>query len=192
MSSDETAVMPAPAEDVPGKEPNTGRYVLLGSATLAIAALIVAAIFGIQWWVSSGNGNLSLAQNRDDVSKTTAQAVRAFIAVDYTNVDQYFQQQLAISDNDLAGQLKGNQQNYRQAIIDAKTKVTDVNVMDVGVEELNTHDGKANALAAVSYVVNRDGQQPAPKMQRLELQLTKVGDAWKLSSIGSVPTVAGS
>jgi len=192
MSSDETAVLPPPAEDLPEEGPNLGRYVLLGSATLAIAALIVAAIFGIQWWVSSGDDNLALAQDRDQVSKTTAQAVRSFIAVDYTNVDQYFQQQLDISDNDLQSQLKGNQQNYRQAIIDAKTKVTDVNVMDVGVEELNTHDGKANALAAVSYVVNRDGQQPAPKMQRLELQLTKVGADWKLSSIGSVPMVTGS
>lgn len=164
------------------------RYSLLGSAGLAAAALIVAAVFGVQWWVASGDDDVALAQARDDVVKAGTKAVNAFIDADYTQVDAYFQRQLDISDPSYQAQLKSSQAAVRQGLIDSKTKISDTRV-DIGVEELNEHDGKATFLAAVGYVVNQEGQQPVPKLERLEVGMTRVGQDWKVTGIGSVPAI---
>jgi Mce-associated membrane protein len=166
------------------------RYLVLGSAGLAAAGLIVATVFGIQWWMASGNDNVALAQAREQVVRAGGIAVTSFIEADYTNLDGYFQRQLDISDPTMQSEIKNTESTYRQALLDSKTKITDTSVLDIAVEELDNHDGKASFLAAVSYVVNQQGQQPAAKLQRLEVQLTRQGQAWKVSGIGSVPTVS--
>ncbi|KAA9162995.1 hypothetical protein FPZ12_010470 [Amycolatopsis acidicola] len=162
---------------------------VLGTATLALAALIVAAIFGIQWWSASGDDNLALAQARDAVVQQGTVAVKAYTELDYTNPDAYFQKQIDVSTADLQTQLKNSEQTYRQAMTDAKTKVT-TTVQDIGVEELDDHQGKASFLAAISTLVTKEGQQPVVKPLRLEVQMTRVGADWKVSSIGSVPLVS--
>ncbi|NIH85695.1 hypothetical protein [Amycolatopsis granulosa] len=196
MSSDEPreetgeAGVPGPPAEDPAAEAKRGRYLVLGSAALAAAALIVAAIFGIQWWVASADDNLALAQARDDVTKAGTTAVKAYTELDYTNPDAYFAQQKAVSTQELADQISATEQNYRQAMADARTKVT-TTVQDVGVEELNLHEGKASVLAAISTTITKEGAQPAAKSLRLEVQMTRVGDDWKVSGIGSVPLVSG-
>lgn len=181
-------------DPVPGQEAEPGespirRYALLGAAGLAAAALIVAAVFGVQWWVDSGNGDLALAQARDQVVSTGRTAVKAYTELDYTDPDAYFQRQLAVSDPDMQTQIKNTENNYRQAMADAKTKVV-TTVQDIGVEELNDHEGKASFLAAISTQVTKEGQQPVAKPLRLEVQMTRTGQDWKVSSISSVPTVS--
>ena len=166
-----------------------GRYLLWGSAVLAVAALATAAIFGIRWWSASGSDDVALAQARDKVAQQGAVAVKAFTELDYTNPDAYFQKQLDVSTGDMQTQIKNSEQTYRQAMTDAKTKVT-TTVQDIGVEELDDHEGKASFLAAISTVVTKEGQQPAAKPLRLEVQMTRVGEDWKVSSIGSVPLVS--
>jgi Mce-associated membrane protein len=179
--------------EVTGEAPRadrTGRYLVLGSAALALAGLIVAAVFGIQWWVASADDNLDLAQAREDVIRTGTTAVKAYTELDYTNPDAYFAQQKAVSTQELADQIAATEQNYRQAMTDAKTKVT-TTVQEIAVEELDLHGGKASFLAAISTLVAKEGAQPAAKPLRLEVQMTRVGDDWKVSGIGSVPLVSG-
>jgi Mce-associated membrane protein len=187
MSSDESR------DEVPGHpEPESplSRYLVLGTAGLAAAALIVAAIFGIQWWSASGNDNLALATARDQVVRQGGVAVKAFTELDYTNPDAYFQKQIDLSTGNLQTQLKNSEQTYRQAMADAKTKVV-TTVQDIGVEELDEHEGKASFLAAISTQVTKQGQQPAVKPLRLEVTMARVGQDWKVSDIGSVPLVSG-
>ncbi|OXM73979.1 MULTISPECIES: hypothetical protein [Amycolatopsis] len=194
MSSDEARTEEAGFPDPPAEDPATGdklgRYLVLGTAALAAAALIVAGIFGVQWWVASTDDNLALAQARDDVVKAGTTAVKAYTELDYTNPDGYFAQQKAVSTQELADQITATEQNYRQAMTEAKTKVT-TTVQDIGVEELDLHGGKASFLAAISTLVAKEGAQPVAKPLRLEVQMTRVGDEWKVSGIGSVPLVSG-
>ncbi|HVW44122.1 MAG TPA: hypothetical protein VHC18_22500 [Amycolatopsis sp.] len=180
----------APAHPSADHEPSRNRYLVLGTGALAVAALVVAAVFGIQWWVGSSSDNVALAKAREDVVKAGGVAVRAYTELDYTNPDAFFQKQLAISTGDLQEQIKNSEQTYRQAMTDAKTKVT-TTVQDIGVEELNDHDGKASLLTAINTVVTKEGQQPVNKPLRLEVQMTRVGQDWKVSGIGSVPLVGG-
>ncbi|WAL65163.1 hypothetical protein ORV05_30300 [Amycolatopsis cynarae] len=172
------------------EDPRLGRFLLLGSAGLAAAALIVAAVFGIQWWVASSDDNLPLAQARDEVVREAGIAVRAYTEMDYRNLDAFFQKQIDVSAPEMQNQIKNIEQTYRQAMTDAKTQVT-TTVQEVGVEELNEHEGKASLLAAISTLVTKEGQQQVAKPLRLEVQMTRVGQDWKVSSIGSVPVVTG-
>ncbi|GLY63569.1 hypothetical protein [Amycolatopsis taiwanensis] len=181
----EPGVDPAAAERA---EPWLQRFLLPGSAALAVAALIVAAVFGIQRWGTSSDGNVVLAQAREEVTKAGTNAVMAFINADYTQVDAYFQRQLDIADPTFGAQLKSSQSAVRQGLIDSKTKITDTTV-EIGVEELNEHDGKATLLAAVGYVVNHEGQPPAPKQQRLEIGMTRIDQGWKVTGLEDVPTI---
>ncbi|TVT13912.1 hypothetical protein FNH06_38480 [Amycolatopsis acidiphila] len=168
---------------------STGRYLVLGTGALAAAALIVAAVFGIQWWTASGNDNLTLAQSRDDIVKQGTTAVKAYTELDYTNPDAFFQNVINVSTSDMQTLMKQSEDNYRQSLAQAKTKVT-TTVQDIGVEELDDHAGKASFLAAISTLVTQNGQQPVAKPLRLEVQMTRVGQDWKVSGISSVPLVS--
>ena len=188
MSSDASTA--APAEEHPGQASNLGRYLVIGTGAFAVAALVVAAVFGIGWWVSSSSDDVALAQAREDVVRAGGIAVKAYTELDYTDPDAYFAKQLAISTGDMQTQIKNSEQTYRQAMVDAKTKVT-TTVQDIGVEELDNREGKASFLAAINTVVAKEGQQPVTKPLRLEVQMTRVGQDWKVSGIGSVPLVGG-
>ena len=190
MSSDESRDEVQEVPDRPEPESTLSRYLVLGTAGLAAAALIVAAVFGIQWWSASGDDNLALAKARDQVVQQGAVAVKAFTELDYTNPDALFQKQIDLSTGNFQTQLKNSEQTYRQALADAKTKVT-TTVQDIGVEELDQHQGKATFLAAISTRVVRDGQQPAIKPLRLEVTMARVGQDWKVADMGSVPLISG-
>lgn len=190
MSSDELTV------EVAGKPADGGtqlpRWALLGSAAFALAALLAAAVFGVQWWVSASNGNADLAAAREDVIRAGGSAVKAYTEVDYNDLDGFFNRQKAVSDPAMVGQLTQLEPTYRKALSDAKTKVV-TTIQDIAVEELNDHDGKASFLAAISTQVSQ-GTQSSVKALRLEVQMTRVDDngtqAWKLSGIDNVPLVA--
>jgi Mce-associated membrane protein len=183
MSSDET----------PAEQPKqSSRWVLLGSAAFALAALIAAAVFGIQWWVSASDGNAALASAREDVVRVGGAAVKAYTEVDYQNMDAFFARQKAVSDPKMRDQVTTLEPTYRTAIDNAKTKVS-TTVQDIAVEELNDHEGKANFLAAITTDLTQGGQH-VTKSLRLEVQMSRVDEngaqVWKLSGIGDVPLVA--
>lgn len=192
MSSeyDESPVEEAPEPVADRTEDGSrGRYLVLGTGALAAAALIVAAVFGVQWWTASGNDNLALAQARDQVVQQGATAVKAYTELDYTNPDAFFNKVISVSTPDMQTLMKNSEDNYRQSLAQAKTKVT-TTVQDIGVEELDDHAGKASFLAAISTLVTKDGQAPVAKPLRLEVQMTRDGQDWKVSGISSVPLVS--
>ncbi|WP_370970403.1 hypothetical protein [Amycolatopsis sp. cg9] len=189
MSTDEpaavedTGVTPTPAE-----EPSSSRTLVLGAGALALAALIAAAFFGIQWWAAAADDNAELAASREAVVKAGSNALKAYTEVDYTDLDGFFARQKSVSDDKMAQQIDQSAPTFRKALADAKTKVT-TDVQDIAVEELDDHEGKASFLAAIATTVTQ-GDKSSAKPLRLEVSMTRVGDAWKLSGIDSVPLVA--
>ncbi|WP_037360197.1 MULTISPECIES: hypothetical protein [Amycolatopsis] len=187
-----TADTPEPATAVAAKEkwtlPGSPRVWLFGSGAFALAALVVAIVFGIMWLVAEMDGDRGLASARDDVLKDGAAAVLAYTQVDYQHLDTYFQQQKDVSSDDMAKQIEQAQPNYSKALTDQKVKVT-TTIQDIAVEELNDHDGKASFLAAISTDTSAGGKN-ATKALRLEVQMTRVDGKWKLSGIDQVPLVA--
>ncbi|WP_206791048.1 hypothetical protein [Amycolatopsis sp. MtRt-6] len=186
MSTDEPAATAAEDSETPAKDPS--RTLVLGAGALALAALIAAAFFGIQWWAAAADDNADLAASREAVVKAGTNALKAYTEVDYTDLDGFFARQKAVSDDKMAQQIDQSAPTFRKALSDAKTKVT-TDVQDIAVEELDDHEGKASFLAAIATTVTQ-GDKSSAKPLRLEVSMTRVGDDWKLSGIDSVPLVA--
>lgn len=185
-----TAAAPEPDEASPrGRAlPGSPRTWLLGAGAFALAAFVVAVVFGIMWWVAGTGDNAALAKARDAVEDAGRNAVKAYTEVDYQHLDDVFARQKAVSDDDMAKQIDQLKPTYGKALTDAKTKVT-TTVQDIAVEELDDHEGKASFLAAITTDVSQ-GDKTASKALRLEVSMTRVGSDWKLSGIDNVPLVA--
>jgi Mce-associated membrane protein len=168
--------------------PGSPRIWLYGAGAFALAALVVAVVFGIMWWSAATGDNAALAQSRDDVVKQGTAAVKAYTEVDYTHLDDYFANQKAVSNDDMSKQIDAARPNYSKALTDQKVKVS-TTVQDIAVEELDDHQGKASFLAAIT-TMNSAGGQTASKAIRLEVSMVRVGSDWKLSGIDNVPLVA--
>ncbi|NBH07075.1 hypothetical protein [Amycolatopsis sp. SID8362] len=190
MSTDEPAVVEDDADvtPTPADDRSSSRTLVLGAGALALAALIAAAFFGIQWWAAAADDNADLAASREAVVKAGGNALKAYTEVDYQDLDGFFARQKSVSDDKMAQQIDQSAPTFRKALADAKTKVT-TDVQDIAVEELDDHEGKASFLAAIATTVTQ-GDKSSAKPLRLEVSMTRVGDAWKLSGIDSVPLVA--
>ncbi|MFI5605980.1 hypothetical protein [Amycolatopsis sp. NPDC051903] len=189
-SASEPAAVPAePAASPPKRTlPGSPRGWLFGAGAFALAAFVVAVVFGIMWWVAGTGDNADLARSRDAVAQAGADAVKAYTEVDYQHLDDVFARQKSVSDDDMAKQIDQLKPTYGKALTDAKTKVT-TTVQDIAVEELDDHEGKASFLAAITTDVTQ-GTQTSSKALRLEVSMTRVGNVWKLSGIDNVPLVA--
>ncbi|MFF0147209.1 Mce-associated membrane protein [Amycolatopsis sulphurea] len=179
------AVPPAPARR---KLPGSLRAWLFGTGAFALAAFVVAVVFGVLWWSSATGGDAGLARSRDAVAQAGTDAVLAYTEVDYQHLDDYFTRQKEVSTSDMAQQIDRARPNYAKALTDQKVKVT-TSVQDLAVEELDDHEGKAGFLAAITTDTDAGGQH-GTKALRLEVSMTRVGDVWKLSGIDNVPLVA--
>ncbi|WP_240686888.1 hypothetical protein [Amycolatopsis suaedae] len=165
----------------------TPKLVFLGSMALAVAAVVVAGIFGVQWALASGDDNAALARSRDDVARAATTAVKAFTEFDHADLGAYFARQREIAAPQMIEQINKSEETYRKAITEAKTSVV-TTVQDVAVEELDNHKGEASVLAAISTEVSK-GADKGVKSLRLELTMSRVGEDWKLTGIGNVPIV---
>ncbi|WP_245633715.1 hypothetical protein [Amycolatopsis jejuensis] len=170
------------------KLPGSPRAWLFGSGAFALAAFLVAVVFGALWLAAVLNSDRGLAASRDDVIKDGTSAVLAYTQVDYEKLDDYFKQQKDVSTEEMAKQIDQAMPNYSKALKDQKVKVT-TTIQDIAVEELNDHDGKASFLAAITTDTSAGGKN-GTKALRLEVQMTRVGSDWKLSGIDQVPLVA--
>ena len=183
----EEEVTPSAAPSARGL-PGSPHIWRLGAGAFALAALVVAVVFGIMWWVAASGDNAALAASRDEVVQQGTKAVKAYTEVDYTHLDDYFANQKAVSNDDMSKQIDAARPNYSKALTDQKVKVT-TTVQDIAVEELDDHEGKASFLAAIT-TMNSAGGQTASKAIRLEVSMVRVGSDWKLSGIDNVPLVA--
>ncbi|MGW9476702.1 hypothetical protein ACWGRK_00875 [Saccharomonospora azurea] len=167
--------------------------VFLGLA-LALASLVVAVVFGEMWRRAADSDDVRIAESREAVVAAAGTAVVAFTGLDSEKPDEYFRRQKEIATGDLLKEIEATEQQYREAISQAKTTV-DAQVADVAVEELNVHEGKALALAVVELTITQE-KDSGTKTLRMQLHLERdrggadsdgsSEQAWKVSGISPV------
>lgn len=167
--------------------------VFLGLA-LALASLVVAVVFGEMWRRAADSDDVRIAESREAVVAAAGTAVVAFTGLDSEQPDEYFRRQKEIATGDLLKEIEATEQQYREAISQAKTTV-DAQVADVAVEELNVHEGKALALAVVELTITQE-KDSGTKTLRMQLHLERdrggadsdgsSEQAWKVSGISPV------
>src|SRR5699024_175434 len=98
------------------------RRVLYGAAALAIAAFLVAAVFGVMWPIAASGEDASLATSRDDVTDAADDAIRAVTEIDYKDPDQFFERSQAVSTEEFGKQLTQTEDRFRKILSKVKTR----------------------------------------------------------------------
>jgi Mce-associated membrane protein len=163
---------------------------LLGAIALLVAAVVVAAWFGVAWIQAGNDASLGRAKARDEVALIASAAIVTFHTLDYRKADESLNNWEAASTGPLHDEVVGRRASSKQAIEAAKTVATP-RVLSLAVTDLNEFDGTATVIAAVEVAVNTEGQQPTKKYLRIQGSLQRNGNDWKLSGIGQVDFARG-
>ncbi|WP_232376374.1 hypothetical protein [Amycolatopsis aidingensis] len=174
-----------------GRDDKLPKRLVFAAGALAVAALVTAGVFGVQWWSAAADDNIDLAQAREEVIRVGSSAVKAFTELDYNKPDQFFDRSVAVSTDELAEQINNARESNKKQMLEAKT-VANTTVLDLAVDELNDHEGKARFLAAIQVEVTK-GDQTSVKPMRIEVEMSRVDEGgdqvWKVSGISQVPVI---
>lgn len=174
----------APAPDAaPSRR---GRALQLAAAVAALAAVV----FGVLWLTTLLSGGRTLAEERDDVLVAARQAAISLNTLDFHDVDGGLDRWEQTSTGAVLDEFRTNRAQYAQFVGESK-RTTAATVSDAAVSELNEQAGIARVLVGVDVQVTPDGQQPITTRQRLQLEMTKTDDGWKVSKLAPVRAPGG-
>lgn len=168
----------------------TSRNMFLLALAVSIGAFVVAAVFGVLWWTAAASDESETAAGREEVIVAASQAIRAFTEFDHQNPDRFRDSQLAIATTGMRSQIEQSWPKLREAIVKGK-RSANTTIFDIAVDELNLHEGKASVIAALEVQV-KGGEETAKKRIRIQTQMERVEDSWKLAGIDQVPVETGS
>lgn len=184
----DTADTPVAEVDEPKRGGLLASKRFIAAVAAATVAFIVAAVLGVLWYTTTTSGEYEVAVNRDDAAAVAREAVLAYTSIDYKNPDNFRNSQRAVSTDDLNDQMEKGWTNARKQIVENKILVK-VRVLDVGVDEMDTHKGNADAMAVIKISKETPGKPKDEALMRMIVKLKRVGDEWKLTDIGNAPEI---
>lgn len=161
------------------------RSAVLAAAVLVAVSAVAATFFGVSWAVAANDDSLAFAVERDEALADGRQAIVNFNTLDYRDVQTGLDQWAASSTGPLHDEVVKGRQANADRISQAKS-TTKAQVLDASLSELNSQSGKARMIAVVKVTVTQEGQPPVDKRSRYQAELTRDGEAWKLSGLGPV------
>jgi Mce-associated membrane protein len=174
----------APAVPVPAPasaRPVIGRIVQVCTALAAIAAVTL----GVLWAVSLSSGDGYLAAERDEVLGAAQQAAVTLNTLDYRNAPAGMDAWMAASTGQLQDEFRKRRDDYVKLVTNFK-RVTTAKCTDLAVTELDDRAGVARVIAGVDVVVTPDGQKQVLTRQRLQLEMNRTPDGWKVGRLAPV------
>ncbi|MGI5127343.1 hypothetical protein ACQEVB_11085 [Pseudonocardia sp. CA-107938] len=172
---------PTPVQPQASARPVIGRIVQVVTALAAIAAIT----FGVLWAVSLNSGNGYLATQRDDVLGAAQQAAVTLNTLDYHDAAAGMDAWMGASTGQVLEEFKKNRDDYIKVVTNSK-RVTTAKATDVAVTELDDRAGVARVIAGVDVTVTPDGQKPVLTRQRLQLEMNRTPDGWKVGRLAPV------
>ncbi|MEB3368710.1 nuclear transport factor 2 family protein [Saccharopolyspora mangrovi] len=156
------------------------------SLVLFVVSLVCALVLGVLWVLAINNSSVAYAETRDEALQQGQEAIINFNTLDYKDVDRGLQRWEDNSTGALRDEVKQGRKDYATRIQQAKS-TTSARVLDAGIVELDENAGKARMIAVMQITVTVEGQPPANKQDRYQAELTREGDVWKISGLGTVP-----
>jgi Mce-associated membrane protein len=188
----ETAVVPepTPAEPTP-VEPDTEQAarsrVPLVTAAVALAACVAFAVAALIVFLTKDSGSSNSDANaRDVVLQQARQDFVVLNTMDYRNVDVGLKRWADASTGTLHNQVVRATAVEKQHLTQAQDVASAV-VVAAAVTSLDVADGSASVIASVDVTVKHLDNQAVVKRERLKGQMTRVGSAWRVSSLETVP-----
>ncbi|MBW0105446.1 hypothetical protein [Pseudonocardia sp. KRD291] len=156
----------------------------------SVVAAVLALVFGALWLVSLNSDSVSIASDRDAVLRDARQAVLNLNTLDFHNADGGLDLWIQSSTGSVRDEFEKNRQAYAQLVTQQK-RTTSATVADAAVGELDSRAGVARVLVGVDVTVTPEGQQPTVTRQRIEAEMTKTPDGWKVSALDPLLTPGG-
>lgn len=166
-------------------EGNTPRRPVVALVACGIS-LVLALVAVALWALATTSSSVAQAETRDKALQEGTSAVIAFNTLDHKNVEAGLKRWEQYSAGPLRDEIRKSHKDYATKIQQAKSSTT-AKVLDSGLTELDQQAGKAKMIAVVQVTVTIDGQKPTTKQDRYQAELTREGDTWKLSNLGTVP-----
>lgn len=186
-STTESTATTTPA-DRPDLGPSGGRRRFGGPRALQVAAavaVVATLVFGVLWLTTLLSGERKLAEARDDVLVAARQSAISLNTLDWHDVDGGLDRWEQTSTGAVLDEFRTNRAQYAQFVAQSK-RTTTATVSDAAVSELDDRAGVARVLVGVDVTVTPDGQQPIPTRQRLQLEMSRTDDGWKVSKLAPI------
>jgi Mce-associated membrane protein len=164
-----------------------GRFAspLSWSAVLAMAALVVAAWFGLSWYRAAHDESLTLGLARDAVLQDAQQATINLYTLDYRRVQDGLTLWEQSATGSVLDELRANRDTYARTITSLKTTTT-ARALDGAVAEFNDRAGTARVLVGVDVTSQREQGDASCVRRRLQLEMRRDGTAWKVDRLAPV------
>src|ERR1700754_3131576 len=151
-------------------------------AVLVILAAVATVFFGTRWALAVTDDGLELAAQRQAVLVDARQAAINLNTLDFDNVAAGLDLWEQTSTGPLLDEFRANRGEYEQVVTQSR-RVTQAEVKDAAVAELDVRAGIARVLVAVDVTVRPEGQDPIITRQRLQLEMTRTDHGWKASRV---------
>lgn len=163
-----------------------GNRGFVGALAFAIVAFLAAVTFAALYWTTASADEYRVAEARDQAVDVAERGIRAYTAVDYRDLDGYRERQREISTDDLFDANAQSWERKRDSVRDNQL-LTTVEILDIGVMELNEAEGDAVVVASTKNQVSSKGKKPQTQYMPWLITLKKVGDDWRMSELPSFP-----
>lgn len=158
----------------------------VGALAFAVVAFLAAVTFVALYWTTATADEYRVADARDQAVDVAERGIRAYLEVDYQDMDAYRERQREISTDDLFDSNKQSWERKRNGIRDSQLRTT-LEILDIGVMDLNEAEGDAVVVAATKNQTSIKGNKAQTKFMTWMITLKKVGDDWKMASLPSFP-----
>lgn len=165
--------------------PGGNRAAVRVLAVLVAVAALAALFFGTRWVLALTDDGLALAQEREAVLVDARQAAININSLDYRDVEAGLNLWEQSSTGAVLEEFRANREEYGRAVSETR-RVTEATVVDAAVAELDQRAGIARVLVGVDVRVVPEAGEPMLTRQRLQLEMTRTDQGWKLSRVSPV------
>ncbi|HEX6341128.1 hypothetical protein [Umezawaea sp.] len=151
-------------------------------AALAAVGVLGAAWFGWSWWQAGHGDAQRFALTRDEVLRQGEQRLVVLNTVDRRDPVEVQRSWQSVATGRLLDQLTRDREAHVRDIGAART-ATAVTVLGAAVTSLDVHSGQAGLMAVLEVGVTPEGGPTTAKRTRFDVDLTRSGDQWLLSSV---------
>ncbi|MGH3616175.1 MAG: hypothetical protein ACRDRK_27005 [Pseudonocardia sp.] len=154
-------------------------------AFVAALAALAAIAFGVRWGLAATDDSFELAQARDTVLLDARQAAINLNTLDNSNVEAGLDLWEQSSIGAVLEEFRTNREQYAKFVAESR-RTTQASVTDAAVAELDVRAGIARVLVGVDVQVRPEGAEPVLTRQRLQLEMTRTDQGWKVSRLSPV------
>ncbi|MBN9108808.1 MAG: hypothetical protein J0I34_08480 [Pseudonocardia sp.] len=158
------------------------------SIAVAVGAVLVL-VTGVLWIVAATSGSTRLADDRDAALVAARQAATTVTSVDKNDADATLARWESVAADAQLDEFRTSHDQYAQMIGQFPASAHGT-VTDAAVGELDERAGTARVIVGMDVALDDGGKTP-PTRQRLQMQMKRTDDGWKVVKIAPVGGATG-